>query len=59
MHELNYEYTHIKFKNGYSKNAPWFIIELKDISFGKAKPEWSDNWEGEVFVLELGEIIND
>lgn len=55
-HELNYEYTHIKFKNGYSKNAPEMLIELNDIGFGLAKPEWSDNWQGEVFVIKLGNI---
>jgi hypothetical protein len=58
MHELNYEYTHIIFKNGYSKDAPSFLIELNDIKFGKAKPEWSDNWQGEVFVIKLGAIIS-
>lgn len=57
MHELNYEYTHILFKNGYSKNAPSLLIELNDVNFGKAKPEWSDNWQGEVLVIKLGNII--
>ena len=57
MHELNYSYTHIIFKNGYSKNAPTILIELDDIGFGKAKPEWSDNWQGDVFVIKLGKII--
>ncbi len=47
----------IKFTNGYSKNAPSFTIECKGIEIGKAKPEWSDNWQGDVFIIKLGEII--
>ena len=58
MHELEHEYTHVMFKNGYSKDAPSFLIELKEIKFGLAKPEWSDNWQGEVFVIKLGNIIS-
>lgn len=56
-HELNYDFDTITFKNGYSKNSPSFVIELIDISFGKAVEEWSDNWQGEVFVLKLGKLI--
>lgn len=55
--ELNYEYTHILFRNGYSKKAPSFLIELINIDFGNAIPEWSDNWPGDVFVIKLGKII--
>ena len=55
--DFNYEFTHVKFTNGYSNKCPSFIIELKDIQFGKAKPEWSDNWQGEVIVIKLGNIV--
>lgn len=54
-HELNYDYTHVLFKNGYSKNAPKILFELKEICFGQAKPKWSDNWLGEVFIIKIGE----
>lgn len=47
----------ITFKNGYSKNARQLVVECKGITVGKAKPEWSDNWTGEVFVIKLGEIL--
>ena len=50
-------YHVIKFRNGYSKNAPELTIECLGIERGKAKPEWSDNWQGEVFVIKLGKII--
>lgn len=48
----------IQFKNGYSKNAPSMLVEFKGIEIGKAKPEWSDNWQGDVFIIKLGKILN-
>ena len=57
MHEFNYNYTHIMFKNGYSKCSPSLLIELISVRFGKAKHEWSDGCEDEVLVIELGKII--
>jgi len=50
-------YTHIVFKHGYAKNAPTIKVECLGISIGTAKPEWSDNWIGEVFIIKLGNII--
>ena len=47
----------VEFKHGYSEYAPMILVELKGIEIGHAKPEWSDNWKGEVFVIKLGEII--
>lgn len=47
----------IIFKNGYSKDAPTLMVECKGIEVGKAKPEWSDNWQGEVFIIKLGDIL--
>lgn len=49
----------IRFRNGYSKDAPTILIECKGIKIGSAKPEWSDNWEGNVFIIKLGEVINE
>jgi hypothetical protein len=51
----NYEY--IIFRNGYSEKAPSIIVKCLGISKGQAKPEWSDNWQGEVFIIKLGDII--
>jgi hypothetical protein len=52
------DYDTIKFTNGYQKNAPWFLIECKGIDIGSAVPEWSDNWQWDVFRIKLGEIID-
>ncbi len=57
MHEFEHDYTHVLFRNGYSKDAPKMLVKLEDTRFGKAKPEWSDNWQGEVIVLSLGNVL--
>lgn len=51
------KFTHVEFKNGYAKDAPTILVEFKGIRIGKAKPEWSDNWQGDVFVISLGAVI--
>ena len=48
----------VKFTNGYAKNAPTITLEFKGIDIGPAKPEWSDNWQGDVFRIKLGDILN-
>ena len=50
-------YDAITFKNGYQKNAPTIVVECIGIGIGKAKPGWSDNWQGDVFIIKLGKII--
>jgi hypothetical protein len=50
-------FDYIEFKNGYSKTAPTIIIQCNGIKVGNAKPEWSDKWKGDVFVILLGEIL--
>lgn len=52
------KYDTVTFRNGYSKDAPTIIVELKHITYGEAKPEWSDNWQGNVFIIKLGDIIS-
>lgn len=52
------DFDAIEFKNGYSKNAPKMVVEFKGIEIGKAKPEWSDNWKGDVFKIKLGNIVS-
>lgn len=52
------KFTEIKLTNGYSKNSPSITVECVGIEIGKARSEWSGNWQGEVFVIKLGKIIN-
>lgn len=47
----------VVFKNGYHKDAPTMTVKCLGITTGNAKPEWSDNWQGHVFIIKLGEIL--
>ena len=51
-------YDEVEFINGYKPNAPRIRVEFKGVKIGKAVPEWSDNWQGDVFVIKLGEILS-
>lgn len=51
------EYDTVTFLNGMKKQTPTIIIECKGIELGTAKPEWSDNWQGELFKIKVGNII--
>lgn len=51
------KYTTVTFLNGMKPLTPTIVIECKGITVGKAVPEWSDNWQGEVFIIKLGNII--
>lgn len=54
------KYDAIKLYNGWacSEKYPNILVEYKGVSIGNAKPEWSDNWQGNVFIIKLGEIIS-
>lgn len=59
-HKGNIEYKNIDkvlLINGYGKNAPRITVRCLGIEIGNAKPEWSDNWQGDVFIIKLGEIL--
>lgn len=51
------EFDFVEFTNGYGSDRPKLTLECKGICMGNAKPEWSDNWQGDVFVISLGKII--
>ena len=57
LSDMVIKYDAIKFTNGYSKDAPTIMIECIEITRGLAVPKWCDNWQGEVFVIKLGNII--
>jgi len=52
------EFDYVEFRNGYGKRAPKMLFAFNGIAIGKAKPEWSDNWQGDVFVIKLGGKIS-
>jgi len=54
---LNKKYDAIKFRNGYSKDAPSLLIELKEILTGLGVLEWGAPAEKRVYILKLGNVI--
>jgi len=55
---FNKHYDAIKFRNGYKKDAPSFLIELKDIYFSVGIANWGAPKNEIVYVLKLGNIID-
>ncbi len=51
------EFTHVRFRYGYTKRT--MLFELNSISIGVGNPEWGAPEKEEVFILKLGEKIND
>lgn len=51
------EYSHIEFKNGYSKDAPTIITECKGISIGKPTKQGSQLFKDDVFIISLGAVV--
>ncbi|MCP4665145.1 MAG: ASCH domain-containing protein [Deltaproteobacteria bacterium] len=51
-------YTHIKFKNGYNKDAPEFLIELLSIKKGYTELPYALTPNKFCYCLHLGEIIS-
>jgi hypothetical protein len=47
----------VVFYRGYSSDRKQMQLKVTGIEIGTAKPEWSDNWQGNVFIIKLGKII--
>jgi len=56
----NKTFDAIQFRNGYAKNAPKLLIELKGIGIGVpvCKQEWGATGYDEVYILKLGNILD-
>lgn len=52
------KFTHARFRNGYSKNAPTHIREIHRITIGEGRPEWGALETENYFVIKLGESIS-
>lgn len=48
------EFTHVRFRYGYTNKA--MLFQIDDISIGKGNPEWGAP-EYETFILKLGKRI--
>lgn len=49
--------THLKFINGYGRDKPFLVVELKNIIIGTGKEEWGAVLGEQYYVLGLGEVI--
>jgi len=54
---LNKSYDVIKFRNGYSKDSPTMIVELKEICRSLGVIEWGAPEKEPVYILRLGKIL--
>lgn len=50
-------YDKVTFKNGYSKDARAMTFECMGIEIGKPNPDWLDGWQGELFIIKLGDRL--
>jgi len=51
------DYDVIVFRNGYSKNSPTMIVELKEILSGFGVVEWGAPESQPVYIIKLGNIL--
>ena len=52
------QFSIVRFTNGYGSDKPSFDIECNGIRIGTGSPDWGGNKEINVFIIELGGIIN-
>ena len=51
------QYTHVRFRYGYTKRT--MLFKLNDITIGYGNPEWGAPKDKEVFILKLGNRIEE
>lgn len=51
------QFRSIRFKNGYSKDAPFFDIEVKGITIKQGREEWGAMPGTFYFVFKLGKLL--
>ena len=54
---LNKSYDVVRFRNGYSKDSPVLAVELKEVMTSLGIIEWGAPEGERVYILKLGEII--
>jgi len=50
-------YTHVQFRNGYSKDAPYMLRLCAGIEVRDGNPEWGAEPGKKYFVIKLGERL--
>lgn len=52
------EFKYVEFRNGYAKSAPTIVVECKGIRIGKVRPEWSEGFADDCFIISLGNVVS-
>jgi len=55
---LSKKYDVIEFRNGYSKDAPVMMVELRGISKSLGIVEWGAPENETVYILKLGQVLS-
>ena len=56
-HQFPRGYKRVVFRRGYHRDAPSMTFVIKDICFGKGRPEWGAPTNREVFIIKLGKRL--
>jgi len=56
---IDKKYDVIKFRNGYSKTAPSFVIEYLGVCGGLGLVRWGAPENKQVYILKLGKILKE
>ena len=56
---LGKQFDIVRFRNGYSRNAPTIDVEFQDLRTGKAELKWSQNANELYYIISLGKIVNE
>ena len=51
-------YETVLFKNGYRKNCPEMLVEIKGIDIDVGKEKWGAVWAKPYFIIKLGKILS-
>jgi hypothetical protein len=51
------EHTHVRFRNGYTKNAPSITCKLRSCVISEGRPEWGAVTGTKYFVLKLDGVV--
>ena len=54
---LNKQYDVIEFRNGYAKDSPVMMVELKEIVKSLGIVEWGAPEKEPVYILRLGQVL--
>jgi len=46
-------FTHVRFRNGYGKNSPVYMAEIKNITIGEGQANWGAEFMERYFIIRM------